>query len=110
MQLASHRRRANSAGLRVVPRLHKYNIHRKVLEKKDGREARPRLGHLSPGKASVLTLDEAGWTAGQSGHEGVKKNLDPSDTRDRTRAVHLVAKRLLSCLYNVKYPLGITIQ
>ena len=26
---------------------------------------------------------------GQSGHEGVKKNLHPSDTRDRTRAVQL---------------------
>ena len=30
----------------------------------------------------------------QSGHEGVKKNLHPSDTRDRTRAVQPVAKRL----------------
>ena len=32
----------------------------------------------------------------QSGHEGVKKNLHPSDTRDRTRAVQLVAKRLVA--------------
>ena len=30
----------------------------------------------------------------QSGHEGVKKNLDPSDTRHRTRAVQPAAKRL----------------
>ena len=33
----------------------------------------------------------------QSGHEGVKKNLHPSDTRDRTRAVQPVAKRLAAC-------------
>ena len=31
---------------------------------------------------------------GQSGHEGVKKNLHPSETRDRTRAVQPAAKRL----------------
>ena len=31
---------------------------------------------------------------GQSGHEGVKNNLHPSDTRDRTRAVQPVVKRL----------------
>ena len=31
---------------------------------------------------------------GQSGHEGVKKNLHSSYTRDRTRAVQPVAKRL----------------
>ena len=30
----------------------------------------------------------------QSGHEGVKKNLHPSDSRDRTRAVQPVAQRL----------------
>ena len=30
----------------------------------------------------------------QSGHEGAKKNLHPSDTRDRTRAVQPVAQRL----------------
>ena len=30
----------------------------------------------------------------QSGHEGVKKNLHPSDTRDRTRAVQPVVKCL----------------
>ena len=30
----------------------------------------------------------------QSGHEGVKKNLHPSDTRDRTRAVQIVATPL----------------
>ena len=34
---------------------------------------------------------------GQSGHEGVKKNLRPSDTRDRTRADQPVAKRLAAC-------------
>ena len=31
---------------------------------------------------------------GQSGHEGMRKNLHPSDTRDRTRAVQPAAKRL----------------
>ena len=30
----------------------------------------------------------------QSGYEGVKKNLHPSDTRDRTRAIEPVAKCL----------------
>ena len=30
----------------------------------------------------------------QSGHERAKKNLHPSDTRDRTRAVQPVAQRL----------------
>ena len=37
------------------------------------------------------------WLSGlqdQSGHEGAKKNLHPSHTRDRTRAVHPVAQRL----------------
>ena len=32
----------------------------------------------------------------QSEHEGVKKNLHPSDTRDRTRAVQPVPKRLVA--------------
>ena len=30
---------------------------------------------------------------GQSGHEGVKKNLQPSNTRDRTQAIQPIAKR-----------------
>ena len=35
----------------------------------------------------------------QSGHEGVKENLHPSDTRDRTRAVQPVGKRLSACIH-----------
>ena len=38
----------------------------------------------------------------QSGHEGVKKNLHPSDTRDRTLAVQHVVKRLATWATYVK--------
>ena len=60
-----------------------------------GREASSTLGRLYPrGKPSVLIYKTLSWPQDQSGHEGVKKNLHPSDTRDRTRVVQAVAKRL----------------
>ena len=53
------------------------------------------LGRLYPGKARLLLFY---WMLSgfpdQSRYEGVKKNLHPSDTRDRTRAVQPIAKRL----------------
>ena len=51
------------------------------------------LGHWIPRGKPPGTHFIGGWV-GQSGHEGVKKNLHPSDTRDRTRAVQPVVKRL----------------
>ena len=60
-----------------------------------GRVASPTLGRLYPWrKPLVLILYEAEWTPGQSGHEGVKKELHPSDARDQARAVHPLVKRL----------------
>ena len=57
------------------------------------RVASPTLGRLYPWKAPV---QKAEWTLGPAWtrRSEKKKNLHPSDTRDRTRAVQLVAKRL----------------
>ena len=60
-----------------------------------GRMASPTLGRLYPqGHTPVLIYRRLSGPQGQSGHEGVKKNLHPSDTRDRNRAIQSVAKRL----------------
>ena len=60
--------------------------------------ASPTLGRLypkeSPRYSFYRRLSEPN---DQSGHEGVKKNLHTSDTRDQTRAVQPVAKRLATC-------------
>ena len=52
--------------------------------------ASPTLDHLYP-QFSFYRLSRP---QDQSGHGGVKKNLHPSYTRDRTRAIQSVAKRL----------------
>ena len=39
----------------------------------------------------------------QCGHEGVSKNLHPSDTQDRTQAIQLVVKCLASLSYLAPY-------
>ena len=60
-----------------------------------GRVASPTLGRLYPrGKPPVLIYRRLSGPQDQSGHEGSKKNLHPSDTRDRTRAVQPAAQRL----------------
>ena len=60
-----------------------------------GRVASPTLGRLYPrGKPRYSFYRRLSGPQDQSGHEGVKKNLHPTDTRDRTRAVQLVAQRL----------------
>ena len=56
-----------------------------------GRVAIPTLGRLYPRYSYYSRLS---GPQEQSGYEGVKKNLHPSDIRDRTRAVEPVAKRL----------------
>ena len=75
----------------------KYSKPRRLLGR--GRVARPTLGHLYPrGKPSVLIYRRQSGPQDQSGHEGVKKNLYPSDTR----AIHPIAKRHVSeskCAY-----------
>ena len=55
------------------------------------RVASPTLGRLYPWYSYYSRLS---GPQKQSGYEGVKKNLHPSDTRDRTRAVEPVVKRL----------------
>ena len=55
-----------------------------------GRVASPKLGRLYPWYSLYTSLS---GSQDQSGHEGMK-NLHPSDTRDRTRTVQLLAKRL----------------
>ena len=63
-----------------------------------GRVASPTLNRLYPrGKPSVLIYRRLSGPQDQS--EGVKKNLHPSDTRDRTRAVQPEAKRLAALPY-----------
>ena len=57
-----------------------------------GRVASPTLGPLYPRESSGTHF--IGGPQDQSGHEGVKKNLHPSDNRDRTRAVQPLAQRL----------------
>ena len=50
--------------------------------------ASPTLGRLYPGEIPRYSFyRKLSGPQGQSEHEGVKKNLHPSDTRDRTRAV-----------------------
>ena len=60
-----------------------------------GRVASPTLGRLYPGEIPRYSFyRKLSGPQDQSGHEGMKKNLNPSDTRDGTRAVQSVAKRL----------------
>ena len=64
-----------------------------------GRVASPTLGRLYPGESPPPRFSFYGRLSGlqdQSGHEGVKKNVHLSDTRDRTRAVQPVVKRLVA--------------
>ena len=57
-----------------------------------GRVASPTLGCLYPrGKPRYSFYRRLSGPQDQSGHEGVKKNLHTSETRDRTRAVQPVA-------------------
>ena len=59
------------------------------------RVASPTLWRLYPwGKPRYSFYSRLSGLQDQSGFEGVKKNLHPSDTRDRTRAVQPIAKRL----------------
>ena len=59
-----------------------------------GRVASPTLGHLYPEEIPRYSFYwRLSGPQGQSGREGVKKNLHPSDTQDRTRAVQPAAKR-----------------
>ena len=59
------------------------------------RVAIPTLGHLYPrGKPWYSFYRRLSEPQDQSGHEGAKQNLHPSDTRDRTRAFQPVVKRL----------------
>ena len=58
-----------------------------------GRVTSPTLGHLYTGESPRYSFCmRLSGPQDQSGHEEVKKNLHPSDTRDRTRAVQSVAK------------------
>ena len=60
-----------------------------------GRVAIPTLGRLYPGEIPRYSFyRRLSGPQGQSGHEGMKKNFHPSDTRDRTRTVQPVVKRL----------------
>ena len=59
-----------------------------------GKVASHTLGRFSPGESSRYSFyGRLSGPQGQSGHEGVKKILHPSDTRYRTRVVRPVAKR-----------------
>ena len=55
-----------------------------------------RLYHL--GKASGTHFMRVSEPQDQPGHEGVKKNVDPSETQDRTQAIKPLAA-LATCLY-----------
>ena len=60
-----------------------------------GRVASPTLGRLYPQESPRYSFyRRLSEPLDQSGHEGAKKNLHPSDTRDRTRTVQPVAQRL----------------
>ena len=60
-----------------------------------GRVASPTLGRLYPQESPRYSFyRRLSGPQDQSGPEGAKKNLHPSDTRDRTRAVQPVAQRL----------------
>ena len=53
------------------------------------------LDRLYPGEGHLYSFyRRLSGPHDQLGHEGVKKNLHPSDTRDRTWAVQAVAKHL----------------
>ena len=55
-----------------------------------GRVATPTLGRLYPEESlDTYFYRRLSESQDQSGYEGVKKNLHPSNTRDRTRAVQL---------------------
>ena len=57
-----------------------------------GRMASPTLGRFTPEEIPRYSFyRRLSGPQDQSGHEGVKKNLHPSDTRDRTRAVQPAA-------------------
>ena len=58
------------------------------------RVASSTLDRLYSGKVPVLIYRRLSEPQDQSGHEGVKKNPHPSDTRDRTRAVQPIARHL----------------
>ena len=61
------------------------------------RVASPTLGRLYPrGKPRYSFYRRLSGIQDHCGHEGTKKNLHPSDTRDRTRAVHPVVKRFVA--------------
>ena len=60
-----------------------------------GRVVSPTLGCLRPqGKPRYSFYRRLSGPLGQFEHEGMKKNLHSSDTRDRTRAVQPVVKRV----------------
>ena len=63
------------------------------------RVASPTLGRFYPGKSplSRYSFYRKLWgLQDQSGHEGAKKNLHPSDTRNGTRTTQPVAKSLVA--------------
>ena len=64
-----------------------------------GRVASPTLGRLLPPEESprYSFYRRLSGPQDQSGHEGAKKILHPSDTRDPTRDVQPVAQRLAAC-------------
>ena len=73
----------------MFARVHIYTVT--ALER--GRVASPTLCRLYPWESPPVPIYR--WLSepqDQSGHEGVKKNLHPSDTWDRTQVVQLVAK------------------
>ena len=60
-----------------------------------GMMASPTLGRLYPEQIPRYSFyRRLSGPQDQSGHEGVKKNLHPSDTWDRTQAFQPIAKRL----------------
>ena len=69
--------------------------------------ASPTLGRLYPGEIPRYSFyRRLSVPQDQSGHEGVKKNLHPSDTRDRTRAVQPLVKRLAAwATWPIKVPI-----
>ena len=60
-----------------------------------GRVASQTLGCLYPEESPRYSFyRRLSGPQDQSGHKGAKKNLHPSDTRDRTRVIQPVAQRL----------------
>ena len=75
----------------VDARVHIYT----AMALRRGRVASPTRGGLYPqGNFLVLIYRRLSGPQGQSGHEGVKKNLHPFDTWDQTRIVQSIAKHL----------------